>query len=93
MFLVSFSYTFKAITLPSRCLSAIVIAAFKKYVLVCLILTSKAVESPKLMSSVVHRHLKGQCKAYFDLMKAFEMEDDIPQCIATYESEFREVDD
>lgn len=89
-FRAAYEFFYLAITIPSRSLSAITIAAFKKYILVCSILDYKPMELPKLMSSLVQRHLKTYCKAYLELVRALEGKDSIAieKCMTLYQPEF-----
>jgi len=47
------------------------VEAFKKYILVSLILTGQLAPLPKYVSSVVHRHIKNICPQYQDLAASF----------------------
>uniref|UniRef100_A0AAV1UDA2 COP9 signalosome complex subunit 3 n=1 Tax=Peronospora matthiolae TaxID=2874970 RepID=A0AAV1UDA2_9STRA len=66
-----------AITAPAVSLSAFVIEAYKKMVLVMLILRGEAVVLPKYTPFVVTRHVESHCTAYTSLVNAFVVEKDI----------------
>ncbi|CAH0475330.1 unnamed protein product [Peronospora belbahrii] len=65
-----------AITAPAVSLSAFVIEAYKKLLLVTLILHGDAVVVPKYTPFVVTRNVANHCTAYVDLANAFVIEKD-----------------
>ncbi|POM78788.1 COP9 signalosome complex subunit 3 [Phytophthora palmivora] len=66
-----------AITAPAVSLSAFVIEAYKKLLLVTLILRGEAVVLPKYTPFVVTRHVENHCTAYADLANAFVVDKDL----------------
>ncbi|ETI39796.1 hypothetical protein F443_14649 [Phytophthora nicotianae P1569] len=66
-----------AITAPAVSLSAFVIEAYKKLLLVTLILKGESVLLPKYTPFVVTRHVENHCTAYADLANAFVVEKDL----------------
>lgn len=60
-----------AIAAPSEAVSAVQLAAFKKYVLTSLLAYGRFVDLPKFTSGVVQRNLPKMCPAYVKLTKAF----------------------
>ncbi|GMF65007.1 unnamed protein product [Phytophthora lilii] len=66
-----------AITAPALSLSAFVIEAYKKLLLVTLILRGESVMLPKYTPFVVTRHVENHCTAYADLVNAFVVEKDL----------------
>jgi len=65
------------ITAPATALSAIVLEAYKKYVLVCLIVHGQVVPLPKYASSL-QRHMKAAAQPYSDFATAY-VEKDLKQ--------------
>ncbi|CAI5718942.1 unnamed protein product [Peronospora farinosa] len=65
-----------AITAPAVSLSAFVIEAYKKLLLVTLILHGEAVVMPKYTPFVVTRNVENHCTAYATLANAFVVEKD-----------------
>ena len=65
----------QSITLPALAVSAIVVAAYKKCVLVSLLVHGKAPTLPKFTSSVVHRHLTSACPEYTELATLYNDHD------------------
>ncbi|ETO68536.1 hypothetical protein F444_14658 [Phytophthora nicotianae P1976] len=66
-----------AITAPAVSLSAFVIEAYKKLLLVTLILKGESVLLPKYTPFVVTRHVENHCTAYAELANAFVVEKDL----------------
>ncbi|KAG3113027.1 hypothetical protein PI124_g6547 [Phytophthora idaei] len=66
-----------AITAPAVSLSAFVIGAYKKLLLVTLILKGEGVMLPKYTPFVVSRHVENHCAAYADLANAFVIDKDL----------------
>ncbi|OWZ23366.1 COP9 signalosome complex subunit [Phytophthora megakarya] len=66
-----------AITAPAVSLSAFVIEAYKKLLLVTLILRGEPVVLPKYTPFVVTRHVENHCTAYADLANAFVVDKDL----------------
>ncbi|KAG6611333.1 COP9 signalosome complex subunit 3 [Phytophthora cinnamomi] len=66
-----------AITAPALSLSAFVIEAYKKLILVTLILRGEPVLLPKYTPFVVTRHVENHCTPYVDLANAFVVEKDL----------------
>ncbi|XP_062507632.1 COP9 signalosome complex subunit 3-like [Corticium candelabrum] len=60
-----------AVTTPAQALSAIMLEAYKKYIVVSLLLHGKVGLLPKYTSGVVARYLKPMCGAYNDLSAAY----------------------
>ena len=60
-----------AITTPSMAVSHIMLEAYKKYILVALIVQGKIPNLPKYTSQVVARYIKPLCQAYHDLAVAY----------------------
>jgi len=60
-----------ALTTPSMAVSHIMLAAYKKYVLVALILDGKVPSLPKYTSQVVNRFIKPLSQSYTDLVSAY----------------------
>ncbi|TYZ64019.1 hypothetical protein PybrP1_003538 [[Pythium] brassicae (nom. inval.)] len=73
-----------AITAPAVALSAFVVEAYKKLVLVSLILTGEPPVLPKYTPFVVSRHVEAHCSAYAELAKAFKAKE-LPACVAAME--------
>lgn len=70
-----------AITAPAVALSAFVIEAYKKLVLVSLVQTGEPPVLPKYTPFVVSRHVEAHCSAYTELAKAFKAKE-LPACEA-----------
>ncbi|KAE8911315.1 hypothetical protein PF005_g8962 [Phytophthora fragariae] len=66
-----------AITAPALSLSAFVIEAYKKLILVTLVLRGEPVVLPKYTPFVVTRHVENHCTPYVDLASAFVVEKDL----------------
>jgi len=64
----SFKFVFTA---PASALSAIAIEAYKKYVLVNLIVSGNSGSFPRFTPPIVQRNIKTHCKAYTDLSVSF----------------------
>jgi COP9 signalosome complex subunit 3 len=64
-----------ATTIPSIALSAILVEAYKKYILVSLLLTGKAVSVPKQCSTIVQRQIHRLVTEYEDLAEACARKD------------------
>mmetsp|Transcript_735 Transcript_735/g.2668 ORF Transcript_735/g.2668 Transcript_735/m.2668 type:complete len:423 (-) Transcript_735:1261-2529(-) len=60
-----------AITAPSMVLSAVVVAAYKKYILVSLVEEGAVATLPKYTASIVHHRLKGAAAEYTELAAAY----------------------
>jgi COP9 signalosome complex subunit 3 len=60
-----------AITTPSMAVSHIMLEAYKKYIMVSLILHGKVMNFPKYTSQVVARFIKPLSQAYHDLVTAY----------------------
>lgn len=60
-----------AITTPSMAVSHIMLEAYKKYIMVSLILHGKVLNLPKYTSQVVGRFIKPLSQAYHDLVTAY----------------------
>jgi len=60
-----------AITTPSMAVSHIMLEAYKKFILVALILKGKIPSLPKYTSQVVGRYIKPLCQHYHDLATAY----------------------
>lgn len=60
-----------AITTPSMAVSHVMLEAYKKYILVALILQGKFPTLPKYTSQVVGRYIKPLCQAYHDLATSY----------------------
>ena len=61
----------QAVTCPATATSLIMIEAYKKYVLVSLILEGKFVALPKYTSSVIYRWIKSYVNCYQELISAY----------------------
>jgi len=72
-------------TAPAIVLSAIMVEAYKKFVLVSLIAHGQVVAIPKYTSSVVHRHIKNASAAYQELATAYQTHstEDVQKCIGS----------
>jgi len=73
-----------AVTTPAQAVSHIVIEAYKKHILVSLILHGKVLQLPKYTSSIVGRFIKPTCQAYVDLASAYATNspDALRDCVA-----------
>ncbi|KAK3588974.1 hypothetical protein CHS0354_043143 [Potamilus streckersoni] len=60
-----------AVTTPSMAVSHIMLEAYKKYILVGLILHGKVPNPPKYTSQVVARYIKPLCQPYHDLASVY----------------------
>ncbi|XP_064623892.1 COP9 signalosome complex subunit 3-like [Lineus longissimus] len=60
-----------AVTTPSMAVSHIMLEAYKKFILVALILLGKIPSLPKYTSQVVGRYVKPLCQAYHDVALAY----------------------
>ncbi|KAK3091308.1 hypothetical protein FSP39_018814, partial [Pinctada imbricata] len=60
-----------AVTTPSMAVSHIMLEAYKKYILVALILQGKVPNLPKYTSQVVARYIKPLCQPYHDLASSY----------------------
>jgi len=60
-----------AFTVPAIALSAVMVEAYKKYVLVSLLYSGQLKPVPKNTASIVQRHLKNLCPHYQDFANAF----------------------
>jgi COP9 signalosome complex subunit 3 len=69
------------LTVPALAMNAIMVEAFKKYVLTSLLLNGKYTGIPKNASNIVHRHLKVYCQPYLEFATAFDKHD-IEKCTA-----------
>lgn len=59
------------ITTPAMAVSHIMLEAYKKYILVSLILHGKTLNLPRFTSQVVHRFIKPLSQSYHDLANAY----------------------
>ena len=66
----------QCITAPANVLSEVVVAAYKKFVLVSLILDGQMPMLPKFVSPVVQRQIKASTTAYHDFGNAFKKLDE-----------------
>lgn len=64
-----------AITTPSMAVSHIMMEAYKKYILVALILHGKIPALPKYTSQVVGKYIKPLCQPYYDLATSYSTND------------------
>eukprot|EP01012_Entosiphon_sulcatum_P048462 TRINITY_DN66949_c0_g1_i1.p1 TRINITY_DN66949_c0_g1~~TRINITY_DN66949_c0_g1_i1.p1 ORF type:complete len:429 (+),score=77.44 TRINITY_DN66949_c0_g1_i1:37-1323(+) len=64
-----------AVTIPCSCLSAIMVEAFKKFVLVSLIHKGKLESLPRQCSPAANRHLKRHCPEYMEFAGAYTKRD------------------
>jgi COP9 signalosome complex subunit 3 len=78
-------------TAPAVVLSAIMVEAFKKYILVSLIVHGQVAAIPKYTSSVVHRHIKNTCPQYHEFANAFASHnvDEVHKCASTHAELFQ----
>lgn len=72
-------------TAPAVVLSAVMVEAYKKFVLVSLIVHGQVASIPKYTSSVVHRHIKNAAAAYQELANAYltHSTEDVQKCLAS----------
>jgi COP9 signalosome complex subunit 3 len=80
-----------AVTAPAVSLSAFVVEAYKKMLLVTLILRSEAVILPKYAPFVVTRNVENHCTAYADLANAFVVDkelDAVQEVVAKNKEQF-----
>ncbi|XP_019861392.1 PREDICTED: COP9 signalosome complex subunit 3-like [Amphimedon queenslandica] len=56
---------------PAIAVSAVMLAAYKKYILVCLLKYNKMIQLPKCASHLVERVFKSPCGHYLELAKAY----------------------
>ena len=68
---VCMSNDLQAFTAPAMVLSAVMVEAYKKYVLVSLLVHGRVGHPPKYTSSIVQRHLKSLCPQYQEFINAF----------------------
>lgn len=61
----------QAVTTPSMAVSHITMEAYKKFILVALIVQGKIPTLPKYAPQVVPRYIKPLCQAYHDLANAY----------------------
>jgi len=78
-------------TAPAVVLSAIMVEAYKKFVLVSLIVYGQVAAIPKYTSSVVGRHIKNATVPYQELANAYSTHstEDLQKCIATCAETFQ----
>jgi len=76
---------------PAVVLSAIMAEAFKKYILVSLIISGQVAPLPKYVSSVVHRHIKNLCPQYQEFASSFTTHnsDEVHKCATMHVDLFR----
>lgn len=79
------------LTVPANVLSAIMVEAFKKFILVSLILNGQVAQLPKYVSSVVHRNIKNICPQYQEFANSFSTHnsDEVHKCAALHTELFR----
>ncbi|GBG42279.1 hypothetical protein CBR_g75710, partial [Chara braunii] len=79
-----------AITAPSTVLNAITIAAYKKFVLVSLIVNGQLAQFPKYTPSIVQRSLKTQSQAYVNMGNAYATRnvEEVQRCITSHHEGF-----
>jgi COP9 signalosome complex subunit 3 len=79
------------LTTPAVVLSAIMVEAFKKYILVSLILGGQVAPLPKYVSSVVHRHIKNVCPQYQEFAGSFSTHnaDEVHKCATVHAEHFK----
>lgn len=63
------------LTVPALALSAIMVEAYKKYILASLLGTGSVPQLPKHTAAVVTRHLKQCCTPYLELATAYSTHD------------------
>lgn len=78
-------------TAPAIVLSAIMVEAYKKFVLVSLIVHGQIANFPKYISSVVHRHIKNSAVPYQELATAYQTHstEDVQKCLASNAEAFQ----
>ncbi|XP_034250086.1 COP9 signalosome complex subunit 3 isoform X1 [Thrips palmi] len=78
------------ITTPAMAVSHIMLEAYKKYILVCLILHGKVLNPPKYASQVVERFIKPLSSAYNKLSLAYSTNscEEVQQCLNLYAETF-----
>jgi len=78
-------------TIPAVVLSAVMVEAYKKLILVSLIANGQVAAIPKYTSTVVHRHIKNACPQYQELANAFATHntDEVHKCAAAYAEVFQ----
>lgn len=78
------------ITTPAMAVSHIMLEAYKKYILVCLILHGKVINPPKYTSQVVERFIKPLSSAYHKLSLAYHSNscEEVQQCLTLYAETF-----
>lgn len=59
------------LTTPAFVVSQIMVEAYKKYILICLLLKGRVQHLPKYTSPIVQRFVKPMCQPYTDLMSAY----------------------
>jgi len=79
------------LTTPALVLSSIMVEAYKKYILISLILNGQVAPLPKYVSSVVHRHIKNVCPQYQEFSTSFSTynSDEVHKCASTHLELFR----
>mmetsp|Transcript_13555 Transcript_13555/g.16291 ORF Transcript_13555/g.16291 Transcript_13555/m.16291 type:complete len:394 (+) Transcript_13555:141-1322(+) len=75
-----------AITAPALSLSAITVAAYKKFVVVSLIANGSVLGFPRYTSAVVQRQLKNLCQEYSELASSYKKNNitDFQKCVQQY---------
>ncbi|KAK3914170.1 COP9 signalosome complex subunit 3 [Frankliniella fusca] len=78
------------ITTPAMAVSHIMLEAYKKYILVCLILHGKVLNPPKYTSQVIERFIKPLSSAYHKLSLAYNSNscEEVQQCLTLYAETF-----
>lgn len=78
------------ITTPAMAVSHIMLEAYKKYILVCLILHGKVLNPPKYTSQVVERFIKPLSSPYHKLSLAYSSNscEEVQQCLTLYAETF-----
>ncbi|XP_049809791.1 COP9 signalosome complex subunit 3 [Schistocerca nitens] len=79
-----------AVTTPAMAVSHVMLEAYKKYILVSLILHGKVQNIPKYTSQVVGRFIKPLSQAYHDLASSYSTNnsDDLKATISKYQETF-----
>lgn len=79
------------VTAPMMHLNAIAIEAYKKYILVSLILNGQVPSFPKFTSTTVYRHIKNHTQVYLDLAKQYDVREfsSLEQFIQQYSWKFQ----
>jgi len=77
-------------TVPAHAVSAIMIEAYKKYVIVCLLGEGKFSPLPRHTSGLVNRHVKALCAPYNELAAAYATAsvDDVEKVVSTHAEVF-----